>query len=49
VPNLFESTCETWYGHTLPKNNTRCLPNTLFDYMLTSLPVIAPNFPLYRD
>jgi glycosyltransferase involved in cell wall biosynthesis len=30
-------------------NNTSCLPNKLFDYMLVALPVIASNFPLYRD
>ncbi len=30
-------------------NNTSCLPNKLFDYMLVSLPVIASNFPLYRE
>jgi glycosyltransferase involved in cell wall biosynthesis len=30
-------------------NNVSCLPNKLFDYMLVSLPVIASNFPLYRE
>ena len=30
-------------------NNTSCLPNKLFDYMLVSLPVIASNFPLYKE
>jgi glycosyltransferase involved in cell wall biosynthesis len=30
-------------------NNTSCLPNKLFDYMLMSLPVVVSNFPLYRD
>ncbi len=30
-------------------NNMSCLPNKLFDYMLVSLPVIASNFPLYRE
>jgi glycosyltransferase involved in cell wall biosynthesis len=30
-------------------NNTSCLPNKLFDYMLVGLPVITSNFPLYRE
>jgi len=30
-------------------NNISCLPNKLFDYMLMSLPVVASNFPLYKE
>lgn len=31
------------------KNNMSCLPNKMFEYMATSIPVIASNFPIYAE
>jgi glycosyltransferase involved in cell wall biosynthesis len=31
------------------RNNMACLPNKLFEYMASGLPVIASNFKLYKD
>ncbi len=30
-------------------NNMSCLPNKLFDYMLVNLPLVASDFPLYKE
>ncbi len=31
------------------KNNMSCLPNKMFEYMASSIPVIASNFPIYGE